>query len=64
MGFITRRLVPRKVRRAAHPIRTAKRAVYKATIPRSVRRAVGTAHKVAHPISTAGYAAEKAIFGA
>nr|CAD47875.1 hypothetical protein [Paenarthrobacter nicotinovorans] len=63
MGFITRRLVPRKIRRAAHPVRTAKRAVYRATVPRSVRRSVSAARKVAHPVRTAGYAAENAIFG-
>lgn len=63
MGFVTRRLVPRRIRRAIHPVRTAKRAAYRATVPRSVRRTVSTARKVAHPVRTAGYAAEKAIFG-
>lgn len=63
MGFISRRLVPRRVRRAIHPVRTAKRAVYRAAVPRSVRRTVSTARKVAHPVSAVGYAAEKALFG-
>jgi hypothetical protein len=59
MGFITRRIVPRKVRRLAHPVRASKRAV----VPKPVRRALGTAQKVAHPVRTLGYSAEKAVFG-
>jgi hypothetical protein len=35
MGFLRRRLVPRSVRRATHPVRTLKRAA----TPKSVRRA-------------------------
>jgi hypothetical protein len=63
MGFIARRVVPRSERRAVHPVRTAKSAANRATVPKGVRRTISTAHKVANPISTAGYAAEKAVFG-
>ncbi|ABK02412.1 hypothetical protein Arth_1017 [Arthrobacter sp. FB24] len=59
MGFITRRIVPRKVRRLAHPVRAAKRAV----VPKPVRRALGTTRNVTHPVSALGYSAERAVFG-
>lgn len=53
MGLITRLLVPRSVRRAAHPLRTVKS---KAT-PKSVKRL----RRVAHPIDSAVYATERSL---
>ena len=47
MGFLTRALVPRKVRRVAHPVRSVKRAA----TPKSVKRA----RRSLHPVSNAGY---------
>jgi hypothetical protein len=49
MGFLSRLFVPRKVRRALHPIRSAKRAVRKAVVPKSVRRVTYAASQIANP---------------
>jgi hypothetical protein len=53
MGFLSRLLVPRGVRRAAQPLRTTRRAL----IPRSVKRARGALH----PIRNATYRAERSL---
>jgi hypothetical protein len=53
MGFLSRVLVPRSVRRAAHPVRTVKR---KAT-PNSVKRI----RRAAHPVSNATYSATRSL---
>ena len=47
VGFITRALIPRSVRRAVHPVRAVKRAV----TPRPVKRAM----RALHPIDNAIY---------
>lgn len=52
MGFITARLIPRNVRRAAQPIRTGKNAL----TPRAVKQVRGGISKVTNPIDTLGYA--------
>lgn len=53
MGFLSRLLVPRAVRRAVHPVRTAKNAV----TPRSVKQI----RRVLNPIDSMTYAAEREI---
>ena len=55
MGFLSRALVPRKVRRAAHPVRAAKRAVRNAIVPKTVRQVTYTVKQVANPISALKY---------
>lgn len=55
MGFLSRLFIPRKVRRALHPVRSAKRAVRKAVVPKSVRRVTYAASQVANPISAVKY---------
>ena len=47
VGFITRALIPRSVRRAVHPVRAVRRAV----TPRPVKRAM----RALHPIDNAIY---------
>jgi hypothetical protein len=51
MGFLSRLFIPRKVRRVLHPVRSAKRAVRKAVVPKSVRRATYAAKQIANPVS-------------
>ena len=58
MGFFTRRLVPRKVRRLVHPVRAVRRKVTPKPIKR-ISRATGV---VRNPVSTGLYAAERAVF--
>ena len=53
MGFLTRALVPRSVRRATHPVRTVRRAA----TPRSVKQA----GRVLHPVSNAAYSIERSL---
>ena len=53
MGFLSRLLVPPGVRRAAHPLRTSRRAL----TPRSVKRARGTLH----PVRSATYRVERSL---
>lgn len=53
MGMISRSLVPRNVRRAAHPVRTVKNAATPKSV-KQVRRAM-------HPIDDAVYAAERSL---
>ena len=55
MGFLSRALIPRKVRRAAHPVRAAKRAVRKAVVPKSVRKVTYAAKQAANPMSAVKY---------
>lgn len=62
MGFFSRRLIPRSVRRAMHPVRSAKRTIRKAVVPKPVRKAMWTAHQVSHPVSSLSYAVEREIF--
>ena len=53
MGFLTRAFVPRGVRRAAHPVRTAKSAA----TPRVVKQA----RSALNPVDSAVYNAERAL---
>ena len=53
MGFLSRLLVPRKVRRAAHPVRAVKRAA----TPKVVKKAT----RAMHPIDNAVYGGERAV---
>jgi len=53
MGFLTRMLVPRSVRRAVHPARTVRRAV----TPKTVKK-IGRA---AHPLSNVVYGVERSL---
>lgn len=53
MGFLTRAVVPRSVRRAANPVRTAKSAA----TPRVVKQA----RSALNPIDAAVYAAEREL---
>jgi hypothetical protein len=53
MGFLTRLLVPRRVRRAVHPGRAVKRAV----TPKSIKKA----RRALSPIDNAQYAIERSM---
>lgn len=53
MGFLSRLLIPRSVRRATHPVRTVKRAVTPKPV-KKVRRAM-------HPIDNAVYSMERSV---
>lgn len=53
MGFLSRAFVPRGVRRAAHPVRTAKNALTPRSV-KSVRRAL-------HPIDNTTYAITRSL---
>jgi hypothetical protein len=53
MGMISRSVVPRKIRRAVHPVRTVKRAATP-TVVKQARRAK-------HPISNATYSVERSL---
>jgi len=53
MGFLTRLLVPRSVRRAVHPGRAVKRAM----TPKAVKRA----RRAMHPIDNLQYSVERSI---
>jgi hypothetical protein len=53
MGFFSRLLVPRSVRRAMHPGRAVKRAV----TPKVVKRAT----RVMHPIDNAAYSIQRSV---
>lgn len=55
MGFLSRTLVPRSVRRAAHPIRTTKSAVRRAIVPKPVRKAMYVKGQLTHPLSSLSY---------
>jgi len=58
MGFFTRRLIPRKVRRIAHPIRAVKRAV----TPKPVKKVLRGVSIVRNPLGNAAYAVERSVF--
>ena len=53
LGFFTRLLIPRSVRRAAHPGRAVKRAI--------TPKAVKNARRALHPIDNARYSVERSI---
>lgn len=53
MGFLSRLLIPRSVRRAAHPGRAVKRAI----TPKAVKKA----RRALHPIDNIKYSAERSI---
>lgn len=53
MGFLSRLLVPRSVRRAMHPVRTVKRA--------ATPKAVKTARRALHPVDNIVYGAERQV---
>ena len=54
MGFLSRRLIPREIRRAVHPVRALKREL----TPRAVKSVL----RAAHPIDNALYGIERKIF--
>jgi hypothetical protein len=53
VGFLSRLLVPRKVRRAAHPVRAVKRAA----TPKVVKKA----RRAMHPLDNAVYGVERSV---
>ena len=53
MGFLSRLLVPRGVRRAMHPVRTAKRAA----TPKAIKKA----QRALHPVDNLVYRAERPV---
>jgi hypothetical protein len=55
MGFLSRLFIPRSIRRALHPVRSAKRVVRKAIVPKSVRRVTYVASQIANPVSAVRY---------
>ena len=55
MGFLTRLLIPRPVRRVAHPVRTGKRAVRRAVVPKPIRQATYGASQLRNPVRAAAY---------
>lgn len=57
MGYLKRRLVPRSVRRVAHPVRTATRAV----TPQSIKTVKRATWKVAHPVAATKSAIEREV---
>lgn len=56
VGFLSRLLVPRSVRRAVHPVRTVKRAV----TPKMVKQA----QRSLHPVDSIVYGAERQVITA
>jgi hypothetical protein len=57
VGFISRRVIPRKVRRAMHPARTAKNAL----TPRPVKKVLRVSRAISNPVSSASYAIERSL---
>lgn len=53
MGFFSRLLIPRSVRRATHPVRTVKRAI----TPKPIKKA----RRAIHPVSNAKYSVERSV---
>jgi hypothetical protein len=53
MGFLSRLLVPRSVRRAMHPVRTVRRAA----TPKAVKKA----QRALHPVDNIVYGAERQV---
>lgn len=60
MGFFSRVLIPRSIRKALHPIRTTKRAVIRAVVPRPLRKVRHAIWTVTNPIDATGMAIENA----
>jgi hypothetical protein len=60
MGVLTRLLVPRSVRRAAHPVRTARRAV----TPKPIKKIKRSVYVATNPLGALEGAAENAVVGA
>jgi len=59
MGFLTRALMPHRVRRAMHPLRTLK---WGAT-PRVAKRGYGLAHPAHHVANKAAYKVNRGLYG-
>lgn len=53
MSFLSRMFIPRGVRRAAHPLRTVRRAV----TPKPIKRA----RRLLHPVDNAVYGLERSL---
>lgn len=53
MGFLSRLLIPRSVRRAAHPARTVKRAI----TPTPIKKA----RRSMHPVGNAKHSVERSL---
>ena len=53
MGFFSRMLVPRGVRRAAHPVRTVRRA--------ATPKAIKNAQRSLHPVDNAIYGMQRSL---
>lgn len=53
VGFFSRLFVPRSVRRAMHPVRSAKRAV----TPKAIKRA----RRALHPVDNAVYGMQRSL---
>jgi hypothetical protein len=60
MGVLSRLLVPRSVRRAAHPVRTARRAV----TPKPIKKIKRSVYVATNPLGALEGAAENAVVGA
>ena len=55
MGFLTRLLIPRPVRRAAHPVRSAERVVRRTVMPKSVRSVTYAGSQPRNPLRATAY---------
>ena len=55
MGFLTRLLIPRPVRRALHPVRTTKGVARRAVVPKPIRQITYGASQLKNPVRAAGY---------
>jgi Caulimovirus viroplasmin len=64
VGILKRLLIPRPVRKALAPARTAKRAVKRAVVPKSLRKASRAAFVTTHPLKAAKQGVEDAAMGA
>jgi hypothetical protein len=61
MGYLKRRLVPRSVRRAVHPVRTATRTAKSAVTPKSIKTHKRASYKYVHPVEVTESAIEHAV---
>jgi hypothetical protein len=61
MGIFKRLLVPRSVRKAVHPARTAKRAVKRAVVPKTIRKLERAAFVTTNPIKATEQGLENAV---
>lgn len=57
MGFLSRTFIPRSVRKAAHPVRTAKSSATRAVTPKSVYKA----QRLLNPIDSIQYGIERQV---